>query len=115
MALVVEFIDPARLPLGIPYKYMEQRIDEVDVNNFYYKYTTFEGGVLSKGYKCIVIETKIDIKGSGCVVKFNVHFHPLLGTEISDEEAVVKMSQAKSGILVKTLEEYLLASPQALA
>ncbi|GAB4841082.1 hypothetical protein Ancab_021827 [Ancistrocladus abbreviatus] len=108
-------VRPLNFAEGIPYKYMKQRIDEVDVNNFHYKYTTFEGGVLGNGYECIVVEAKIDVKGNGCAVQFNVHFHPLPGTEINDEDAVVKMSQEKSRILVKTLEEYLLANPQAFA
>ncbi|GAB4841088.1 hypothetical protein Ancab_021833 [Ancistrocladus abbreviatus] len=105
---------------GIPFEYVRQRIDEVDVNNFYYKYTTFEGGLLGKGYESVVAETKVDAKGafsvsSGTVLKFNMHFHPLPGTEVSDGDAIVKMTQQKSRMLFKAVEEYLLANPEAFS
>ncbi|GAB4841081.1 hypothetical protein Ancab_021826 [Ancistrocladus abbreviatus] len=100
---------------GIPFEYIRQRINEVDVNNFYCKYTTFEGGVLGKGYEYVVAETKLDAKGSGSVLKFNVHFHPLPGIEVSDEDAVVKMTQEKSRMLFKAVEEDLLANPKAFS
>ncbi|GAB4841085.1 hypothetical protein Ancab_021830 [Ancistrocladus abbreviatus] len=100
---------------GIRFKYSKQRIDEVDVNNCYCKQTTIEGGVLDEGYEYIVVEFKIDTKGSGSVFKINTHFHPLPGSELHEEGAVVKMNRETGPMMLKTVEEYLLANPQAFA
>ncbi|GAB4841084.1 hypothetical protein Ancab_021829 [Ancistrocladus abbreviatus] len=99
---------------GIPYKYVRQRIDELDADKFYCKHTTFEGDVLNDGYKYVVAETKIDPKGSGSICKMTAHFHPLPGTEL-EEKGVIKLSQENMKIIFKVVEEYLLANPQAYA
>ncbi|GAB4841087.1 hypothetical protein Ancab_021832 [Ancistrocladus abbreviatus] len=98
----------------IPHKYARQRIDELDADKFYCKYTTLEGDVLNDGYGYVVVETKIDPKGSGSICQMTAHFHPLPGTEL-EEKGVIKLSQENMKIIFKVVEEYRLANPQVYA
>ncbi|GAB4829971.1 hypothetical protein Ancab_019616 [Ancistrocladus abbreviatus] len=98
-------------PDGFQYKYAKHRIDELDVANFYCKYTTTEGDVLDGKYECVVNESKFYPKGSGCICKMTTHVHPLPGTEFNEEGP--KMGQEKMKKMFKTVEEYLIANPSA--
>ncbi|GAB4841080.1 hypothetical protein Ancab_021825 [Ancistrocladus abbreviatus] len=100
-------------PDGHHYKYAKHRIDELDVDNLYCKYTTTEGDVLHGKYECVVNETKFVAKGSGSICKMTTHVHPLAGAEVNEEG--VKMGQEKMKKMFKVVEEYLVANPEACA
>lgn len=38
--------------LGAPFKYVKNRVDEIDCSKFYVKYTSFEGDVLRDTLEC---------------------------------------------------------------
>ncbi|GAB2289645.1 hypothetical protein Dimus_023951 [Dionaea muscipula] len=45
---------------GHPHKYAKNRIDKIDADTFYYKYTTTEGEVLDGKYESVVKEIKFE-------------------------------------------------------
>ncbi|GAB4830019.1 hypothetical protein Ancab_019663 [Ancistrocladus abbreviatus] len=98
---------------GYQHKTAKNKIDELDLANFYCKYTTTGGHMVDGKYECLVSETKFYPKGSGCVCKMTIHVHPLLGTEFNEEEA--KMGQEEMKKMFKVVEEYLIANPDAYA
>ncbi|GAB4828953.1 hypothetical protein Ancab_018613 [Ancistrocladus abbreviatus] len=78
---------------GYQCKDAKNKIDELDLANFYCKYTTTGGDMVDGKYECLVSETKFYPKGSGSVCKMTTHVHPLPGTEFNEE--VPKMGQEK--------------------
>ncbi|GAB4829958.1 hypothetical protein Ancab_019606 [Ancistrocladus abbreviatus] len=98
---------------GFQLKYAKHRIDELDVDNFYCKYTITEGTALDGKYEFVVNEVKYYPKGSGCVCKINTHVHPLPGIEFNEEGP--KMGQERLKKMFKVVEEYLIANPDAYA
>ncbi|GAB4829963.1 hypothetical protein Ancab_019609 [Ancistrocladus abbreviatus] len=98
---------------GFQYKYAKHKIDELDVDNFFCKYTIIEGDALDGKYECVVNEVKYYPKGSGCICKMNTHVHPLPGTEFNEEGP--KMGQERLQKMFKVVEEYLIANPDAYA
>ncbi|GAB4829955.1 hypothetical protein Ancab_019601 [Ancistrocladus abbreviatus] len=112
-SVVVGCVRQMNFPDGSQYKYAQHRIDELDVVNFYCKYTTIGGDVLEGRYECVVNEAKFNPKGSGCVCKMTTHVHPLPGTEFNEEAP--KIGQEKLKKMVKAMEEYLIANPGTYA
>ncbi|GMH30885.1 hypothetical protein Nepgr_032728 [Nepenthes gracilis] len=100
-------------PEGHPYKYAKHRIDELDVVNFYSKYTTTEGDVLHGKYEHVVHEIKIVASGTGSICKLSTHFTLVAGATLNEEE--IKVGQEKIKKITKTVDEYLVANPQAYA
>ncbi|GAB4830018.1 hypothetical protein Ancab_019662 [Ancistrocladus abbreviatus] len=98
-------------PNGFQYKYAKHKIDELDVANFYCKYTTIGGDVLEGKYECVINETKFYPKGSGCICKMTIHVHPLPGTEFNEEGP--KMGQENMKKIFKKVEEYMVVNPNA--
>ncbi|GAB4829992.1 hypothetical protein Ancab_019636 [Ancistrocladus abbreviatus] len=98
---------------GYQYKNAKNKIDELDLANFYCKSTTAGGDMVDGKYECLVIETKLYPKGSGCVCKMTIHVHPMPGTEFNKE--VPKMGQEQMKKMFKTVEAYLIANPGAYA
>ncbi|GAB4829887.1 hypothetical protein Ancab_019533 [Ancistrocladus abbreviatus] len=97
--------------LGFQCKYAKHIINELDVDNFYCKYTTIGRDVLDGKYECIVNETRFYLKGNGCIYKMTTHVHPLPRTEFNEEGP--KMGQEKMKKMFKVVEEYLIAHPSA--
>nr|ACH63225.1 pathogenesis-related protein 10a [Rheum australe] len=94
-------------------KFVKHRVDEVDVEKFYYKYTTTEGDILGDGIECIVVEEKVEAKGTGCVVKMSSHFHTKGDAELDEEK--LKMGKEKITLTFKVVDEYLQANPEVYA
>ncbi|GMH30878.1 hypothetical protein Nepgr_032721 [Nepenthes gracilis] len=98
---------------GHPYKYAKYRLDEFDVTNLYCKLTTIEGGILSGKYEYIAQETKIVPSGIGSVCKQATHFMPVAGVALDEED--IEKQQENMNRMIKTLDVYLVANPQACA
>ncbi|GAB4828954.1 hypothetical protein Ancab_018614 [Ancistrocladus abbreviatus] len=96
---------------GFQCKYAKHIINELDVDNFYCKYTTIGRDVLDGKYECIVNETRFYLKGNGCIYKMTTRVHPLPRTEFNEEGT--KMGQEKMKKMFKVVEEYLIAHPSA--
>ncbi|GMH30884.1 hypothetical protein Nepgr_032727 [Nepenthes gracilis] len=101
-------------PEGFPYKYGHHRIDELDVANSYVKYTTTEGDVIQGRYEYVVHETKIVASGTGSVCKFATEFALAPGAALNMEEEI-KVAKERTKKVIKTVDEYLIANPQAYA
>ncbi|KAL9255058.1 Major strawberry allergen Fra a 1-3-like protein [Drosera capensis] len=91
------------------YKYVKHRVDELDVENYYCKYTTIEGDMIQGKYEYVVNETKLEATATGSICQFTTHFHPVAGVEVNEEGA--KIGQENMKKLLKTVEEYLVANP----
>ncbi|GMH30881.1 hypothetical protein Nepgr_032724 [Nepenthes gracilis] len=93
--------------------YAKYRLDELDVANLYCKATTIEGGILYGKYEYIAQETKIVPSDTGSVCKQATHFAPVAGAARDEEE--IEELQEKTKKMIQTLDEYLIANPQACA
>ncbi|GAB4828957.1 hypothetical protein Ancab_018617 [Ancistrocladus abbreviatus] len=98
---------------GYQFKNAKNKIDELDLANFYCKYTTTGVDVVDGNCECLVSETKFYPKGHGCVCKMTFHVHPLSRTEFNEE--ATKMGQEELKKMLKVVEEYLIANPDAYA
>ncbi|XP_021722764.1 pathogenesis-related protein STH-21-like [Chenopodium quinoa] len=96
---------------GVPYKYLKSKVDELDVENYYVKYTTFEGDVLGDVLDCVVYEAKIEPNGSGSHYKLTAHFHAKGDAVLSKDDAETGLQSMQMSY--KAIEEYLCNNPQA--
>lgn len=92
---------------------MKSRVDEIDFNNLYLKFTNFEGDVLPDDLECAVYENKFEPSGTGCNYKLIAHYHTKGDYLMKEEDiAIAKESIEK---MFKSMEEYLIANPQLCA
>lgn len=96
-----------------PYKYVKNKVDEIDSSKFYIKYTSFEGDIFPDTIECAVYENKYEPSGTGTHYTMVAHYH-LKGDNAMNEADVEK---AKDGIqkMFKAAEEHLIANPQVYA
>ncbi|KAL8143015.1 hypothetical protein V2J09_016047 [Rumex salicifolius] len=98
---------------GTPFKYVKHRIDEIDVESFYFKYTITEGDVLGDKVEYMVNEVKFVASGSGSACSFTSHIHPKEGVVLDEEK--IKHAQEKMKVLYEKVEAYLVANPDVYA
>ena len=97
---------------GSQFKYVKQRIDEVDHANFTYNYTVIEGDAISETLEKISYEIKIVASpDGGSVLKSTSKYHAKGDHEIKEEQ--VKAGKEKAAGLFKAVEAYLSAHPDA--
>ncbi|XP_010669897.2 LOW QUALITY PROTEIN: major allergen Mal d 1-like [Beta vulgaris subsp. vulgaris] len=100
---------------GAPFKYVKNRVDEIDCSKFYVKYTSFEGDVLRDTWsvQTAVYEHKFETSSTGTHYKMLAHFHTK-GDNVVTEEHV---AHGKDNIMkiFKNVEEYLIANSQVYA
>lgn len=101
------------LRAGGPYKYMKTKINELDVDKYYAKYTNFEGDVLDNVLECVVYESSIESTGSGSHYKLVGHFHTKGDVVYTLEDA--KMGLQSMQVSYKAVEEYLSNNPEIYA
>ncbi|KAI4303178.1 hypothetical protein MLD38_038840 [Melastoma candidum] len=95
-------------------KFMKHRIDVVDVENLYTKYTLVGCDVEFEKIESVVYEIKFEAApGGGCVCKMTSEYHVKAGYELKVEE--VKEGKLKASGLFKAVEEYLVAHPEECA
>ena len=98
---------------GAPYKYVKDRVEEIDTNKFYIKYTSIEGDVLRDHLECAVYEHTYEPSGAGTQYKMVGHYHTK-GDQVVTEDDIAK---GKENIkkMFKIVEDYLVANPQVYA
>ena len=96
-----------------PFKYMKNRMDEIDFDKYYVKYTTIEGDILGDTLECIVFENKFEQSEAGCRFTVIGHHHTMGDIKVNEDD----IARTKEGIKekVKAVEDYLLANPQVHA
>ncbi|XP_059462181.1 major pollen allergen Cor a 1 isoforms 5, 6, 11 and 16 [Corylus avellana] len=93
---------------GSRYKYVKERVDEVDNTNFTYSYTVIEGDVLGDKLEKVCHELKIvAAPGGGSILKISSKFHAKGDHEINAEE--MKGAKEMAEKLLRAVETYLLA------
>lgn len=92
---------------------MKTRVDELDVDKYYVKYTNFEGDVLGNELECIVYESNIESTGSGSHYKMMGYFHTRGDIVCTDSDT--KMGIQGMLMSYKAIEEYLCNNPQVYA
>lgn len=98
---------------GSHFKYLKQKIDALDVDNFVCKYTLIEGDVLGDKLESISSEVKFEASGSGSVCKMTSHYHTKGDFVLKEEE--IKAGKDKAIGLYKVVEEHLLSNPNVYA
>ncbi|KAK3418019.1 hypothetical protein EUGRSUZ_H04000 [Eucalyptus grandis] len=94
-------------------KYTKHKIDALDVENFYCKYTLIESDIKFDKIKFIVYEVKFASANDGCVCKMTSEYHVEEGAELKEDD--IKQGKDRAMGLFKTVEEYLLANPVVCA
>uniref|UniRef100_A0A7C9DCS0 Bet v I/Major latex protein domain-containing protein n=1 Tax=Opuntia streptacantha TaxID=393608 RepID=A0A7C9DCS0_OPUST len=110
---IVGCIKQVNLPDGSPVKYVKNRVDEIDFDKHYVKYTSFEGDVLGDALECVIYENKFEASGSGCHFTIIGHYHTKGDAVIKEEEIAEGIESIKQ--MFKIVDEYLLANPQLYA
>ena len=94
-------------------KSLKHKIDAIDSEKLYCKYTLIEGDVIFDKIESVVYEIKFEATNDGCVCKMTSHYHTKPGVELKDED--VKKGKDKAIGLFKAVEEYLVAHPDVCA
>lgn len=92
---------------------MKTKINELDVDKYYAKYTNFEGDVLDNVLECVVYESSIESTGLGSHYKLVGHFHTKGDVVYTLEDA--KMGLQSMQVSYKAVEEYLSNNPEIYA
>ncbi|XP_057546661.1 pathogenesis-related protein STH-21-like [Amaranthus tricolor] len=100
---------------GIPHKYAKGKVNELDVNNCYVKFTNIEGDILGDVLECIVYEVKMETSGSGSHYKMVCHFHTKGDIVVTETDDIVKGDIQSLVMTYKAVQEYLLNNPQLCA
>ncbi|KAL2945302.1 Pathogenesis-related protein STH-21 [Bienertia sinuspersici] len=100
-------------PDEAPYKYVKTRVDEIDYNNCYLKYSSIEGDIFPDTLEFAVYENKYEPSGNGTHYNMVAHYHMKGDNSMDDED----IQAAKQGIqmMFKAVEDYLIANPQLYA
>ncbi|GKU86906.1 hypothetical protein SLEP1_g1376 [Rubroshorea leprosula] len=98
---------------GSHFKFMKHKIEALDVDNFYCKYSLIEGDVLGDTLESITYEVKFEAAGAGSVCKMSSHYHTKGDLVFKEEE--IKAGKDKAAGMYKLVEEYLVANPDVYA
>ncbi|XP_057957679.1 major allergen Pru ar 1-like [Malania oleifera] len=97
---------------GSQYKFVKNRTDGIDKENFAYSYSIIEGDALTEKLECISFEIKYEAAGDGgSVCKRTGKFHTKGEVEITEEK--IKSGKEQLHGMIKAVEAYLLANPDA--
>ncbi|XP_024024977.1 major allergen Pru av 1 [Morus notabilis] len=93
-------------------KYVKQRLDSIDHDNFSYGHSVIEGDVLSAELEKIAHVTKfVASPNGGTIIKVTTNFHTVGNAHV--DEAKAKEGKEKAAGLFKLVEGYLQANPGA--
>ncbi|XP_010245449.1 PREDICTED: major allergen Pru ar 1-like [Nelumbo nucifera] len=107
-------IKQTNFPEGGHFKFLKHRIDSLDKENYFCKYTLIEGDVLGDKLKWIVYEVKFEACGDGgAVCKMRSEYHTAEGVELKEEE--IKQGKEKAMGMYKVVEAYLTENPHVYA
>ncbi|KAF7837769.1 major allergen Pru ar 1-like [Senna tora] len=97
---------------GSPVKNVTHKVEALDREKFIYSYSVIEGDALSDKYEKITYETKlVASENGGCVIKGESKYVTKGEKEVNEED--VKANKDKAAWLLKAVEAYLLANPDA--
>ncbi|XP_056168018.1 major allergen Pru ar 1-like isoform X1 [Syzygium oleosum] len=95
-------------------KYTKHKINALDVENFYCKYTLIESDIKFEKIDFVVYEVKfVALDNGGCICKMTGEYHSKDSAELKEDG--IKQGKDKAMGLYKTVEEYLLANLDACA
>lgn len=100
---------------GGPYKFVKDQINELDVDNYYVKFTNIEGDSLGDSLECVVYEVKMESSGSDTHYKMIAHFHTKGDAVVSESDEIVKVANTSMTMVYKAVEEYLCNNPEVYA
>ncbi|KAL5996263.1 hypothetical protein ACLOJK_026337 [Asimina triloba] len=93
---------------------VKDRIDVIDGENYVFKYTIIEGGLIGVKLKSYSFETRFTPTGNGGTKsKVIVDYETLDGQSLTEVE--IKMIKGATTSIAKAIEEYLQANPGAYA
>ncbi|XP_078160740.1 pathogenesis-related protein 1-like [Carex rostrata] len=95
---------------GMPFSYVKERLDFIDVEKFEVKSSLIEGGGIGTHVESASSDTVFVPKDGGCVVKVVGSYKPVPGANAEEEAERVKASFVR---IIKTAEAYLVANPDA--
>ncbi|CAL9041845.1 pathogenesis-related protein 1 [Musa acuminata AAA Group] len=97
---------------ALPFGYVKERLDFVDVDKFECKQTLFEGGHIGTKLEIATSHFKFEpTSGGGCVLKVVTTYKLLPGVE-DDQSEIARSKETVTGI-IKAAEAYLVANPDA--
>ena len=97
---------------GSVHKFVKQRVDAIDKENFTYSYTIIEGDALTDVFESISYHIKIVATPDGGSVCKNRSSYTTKGdAHVSDEE--IKTGKDKASGILKKVEAYILENPDA--
>lgn len=94
----------------MPFRYVKERLDFIDVEKFEAKSSLIEGGGMGTHVESASSHTVFEPKDGGCVVKVVGSYTPVPGADTEEEAERVKGSFIG---IIKTAEGYLVANPDA--
>ncbi|KAL2463206.1 Pathogenesis-related protein Bet v I domain-containing protein [Forsythia ovata] len=95
---------------GAHFKYLKNRVDFLDPENYVSKFTLVEGDALGDQIESIVYEVKFeDSKDGGCVVKIASEYHTKGDVVLKEEDINAGKDQAMG--IYKACADYLIANP----
>ncbi|KAB1213919.1 Major pollen allergen Bet v 1-D/H [Morella rubra] len=92
--------------------YVKDRIELIDHEKHIFKYSVMEGGLVGVKLKSFAAEITFNSTAEGgCLAKLNIQYESLEGSLLSEED----VTSIKEGnmAMMKTVEAYLLANPDA--
>ncbi|CAA6669126.1 unnamed protein product [Spirodela intermedia] len=92
-------------------KFVKDRTDVLDGENFVFKYTVVDGGFLGSRISSYSFEFSFTVSGAGSKGKLTLSYETADETPLSEEE--VGKIIFGSDAMIKALEGYLLANPDA--
>uniref|UniRef100_A0A7N0RA00 Bet v I/Major latex protein domain-containing protein n=1 Tax=Kalanchoe fedtschenkoi TaxID=63787 RepID=A0A7N0RA00_KALFE len=107
---ITNFVDAS------PVKYVKHRFDEIDEENYYCKFTLFEGDFGDDYDKldCIVHEVKLEASGDGgSICNLSNHYHTK--GEFVPKEEDIKVGEEQDKAIHVALVEHLVANPHLYA
>ncbi|KAF8041656.1 hypothetical protein BT93_A0298 [Corymbia citriodora subsp. variegata] len=97
---------------GGPYKAAKHKVEALDKENFTYCYSIIEGEMLGTTFEKISYEVKITASPEGgSVLKSTSRYFTIGEVNITEEE--IKAGKEKASAMVKAVEAYLVANPDA--
>ncbi|KAK7303738.1 hypothetical protein RJT34_14651 [Clitoria ternatea] len=95
-------------------KHLKHRIDAIDEKNLSYSYSVIEGDGLLEKVDSISHEVKVEgSENGGSKAKTVSKYHPKAGVVIKEED--LKAAREEGSALLKVVDAYLVANPEAYA
>ncbi|OIW18385.1 hypothetical protein TanjilG_31525 [Lupinus angustifolius] len=97
-----------------PFKYLKQKIEVLDKDNFVCKYTLIEGDPLGDKLESIAYDVKFEAASNGgCLCKMISNYNTIGDFDVKEEE--VKEGKETTIGIYRVVESYLLENPQVYA